>query len=151
MLGAYPDLEARVPAQVTGIAAADRTSGRFCAKETLGTVWDAGIHEVDFGGAVFAIGDKGGVQTAVWRGAGLTTQLVADEYRTGAEGDSRVTVVSAANEPIAGRAGFRLNLVNGDSHQAILVWPSRDGAVIQVVIAADVDESVVQDAVTGLG
>jgi hypothetical protein len=43
-----------------------------------------------------------------------------------------------------------MNLLNGDSHQAILVWPSADGTVVQVVIAADVDESKVQAAVAAL-
>jgi hypothetical protein len=31
------------------------------------------------------------------------------------------------------------------------VWPSKDGAVVQVVIGSDVDESALQDAVAKLG
>ncbi len=151
MKGAYPDLEARVPAQLQGQKASSRDSGRFCAPATLGTLWDAGIHETHYGGGIWKLGPVSGVQIAVFTADGLTVPLMADEYRSGAAADKRVQIVSATNETIAGRAGFRLNLVNGESHQAILVWPSADGAVVQVVIAADVDESVVQEAIAALG
>lgn len=152
MKGAYPDLEARIPLEVAGQAADSRDSGRFCSKATLGTLWDAGIHETQFGGGIWAFDPGGGtslpgMQLSVFRAPGLTAQLMADEYRTGAAATSRVTIVSSTSEQMNGRPGFRINFLNGDSHQAILVWPSADGAVVQVVIAADVDESKVQAAV----
>ena len=155
MPGAYPDLEARIPLEVDGQAADNRESGRFCARGTLGTLWDAGIHETQFGGGIWAVDPAGGTslpgfQLSVFRAPGLTAQLMADEYKSGADATSRVTIVSATNEQVNGRPGFRINLLNGDSHQAIVVWPSADGAVIQVVIAADVAESKVQAAVAGL-
>jgi len=141
MKGAYPDLEARIPLQLDGQAADSRDSGRFCSKATLGTLWDAGIRESQFGGGIWAIDPAGGtslagLQLSVFRAPGLTAQLLA--------------VVSATNEQINGRPGYRINLLNGDSHQAIVVWPSRDGAVVQVVIAADVGESKVQAAIAAL-
>ena len=152
MKGAYQDLEARIPIKVDGQAADNRESGRFCAKATLGTLWEAGIHESQFGGGIWAVESTGGTslagfQLSVFRAPGLTAQLLADEYKAGADATRRVTVVSAANEQVDGRSGFRINLLNGDSHQAIVVWPSADGTVIQVVIAADVGESKVQAAV----
>ena len=152
MQGAYPDLEARIPLQVDGQAADSRESGRFCAKATLGTLWDAGILEAQFGGGIWALEATGatslaGLQVSVFRAPGLTAQLLADEYKSGADASRRVTVVSATNEQVNGRPGFRINLLNGDSRQAIVVWPSADGAVIQVVIGADVGESKVQAAV----
>ena len=155
MKGAYPDLEARIPAEIDGQAADSRDSGRFCSKATLGTLWDAGIRETEFGGGIWQFDPGGGtslpgMQLSVFRAPGLTAQLLADEYRTGAGGTSRVTIVSSTSEQINGRPGFRLNLLNGDSRQAILVWPSADGTVVQVVIAADVDESKVQAAVAAL-
>jgi hypothetical protein len=155
MKGAYPDLEARIPILVDGQAADSRDSGRFCAKATLGTLWDAGIHEEQFGGGIWAVEPTGGtslagLQLSVFQAPGLTAQLLADEYKAGADATSRVKVVSAANEQVSGRPGFRINLLNGDSHQAIVVWPSADGAVIQVVIAADVGESKVQAAIAAL-
>jgi hypothetical protein len=155
MKGAYPDLEARIPTQLDGQAADSRDSGRFCSRATLGTLWDAGIRETQFGGGIWAVEPAGGaslagLQLSVFRAPGLTAQLLADEYRSGAGATSRVTIVSTTSEQVNGRPGFRINLLNGDSHQAILVWPSADGSVIQVVIAADVDESKVQAAVAAL-
>lgn len=156
MKGAYPDLEARIPLQVDGQAADSRDSGRFCAKATLGTLWDAGIRESQFGGGIWAVETAGGtsiagLQLSVFRAPGLTAQLLADEYRSGADATQRVTVVSATNEQLNGRPGFRINFLNGDSRQAIVVWPSADGAVIQVVIASDVDETKVQAAIAAFG
>ena len=132
MKGAYPDLEARVPTRVDGQAADSRDSGRFCSKATLGTLWDAGIHEKQLGGGIWVVEPTGGtslagLQLSVFRAPGLTAQLQADEYRSGASGTSRVTIVSATNEVVNGRPGYRINLLNGDSHQAIVVWPSADG------------------------
>ena len=156
MTGAYPDLEARIPLALDGQAADSRESGRFCSKATLGKFWDAGIREEQFGGGIWA-GEPGGgtslagLQLSVFRAPGLTAQLMADEYKSGADATQRVTVVSATNEQVNGRPGFRINLLNGDSHQAIVVWPSADGAVVQVVIAADVPESKVQAAIAALG
>jgi hypothetical protein len=155
MKGAYPDLEARIPLEVAGQAADSRISGRYCSKATIGTLWDAGIRETEFGGGIWAFDPGGGtslpgMQLSVFRASGLTAQLLADEYKAGAGGTSRVTIVSATSEQINGRPGFRINLLNGDSHQAILVWPSADGAVLQVVIAADVDETKVQAAVAAM-
>jgi hypothetical protein len=155
MKGAYPDLEARIPLDLDGQAADTRDSGRFCSKGTLGTLWDAGIRESQFGGGIWAIDPAGGsslagLQLSVFRAPGLSARLLADEYKSGANATQRVTLVSATNEQINGRPGFRINLLNGDSHQAIVVWPSADGAVVQVVIAADVDESKVQSAIAAL-
>ena len=156
MTGAYPDLEARIPLTLDGQSADSRESGRFCSKATLGKIWDAGVHEEQFGGGIWAAEAGGGttlpgLQLAVFRAPGLTAQLMADEYKSGADATQRVTVVSATNEQVHGRPGFRINLLNGDSHQAIVVWPSADGAVVQVVIAADVPESKVQAAIAALG
>lgn len=156
MTGAYPDLEARIPRVLDGKAADSRESGRFCSKATLGKLWDAGVREEQFGGGIWAVEPDGGtslagLQLSVFRAPGLSAQLMADEYKSGADATQRVTVVSATNEQVNGRPGFRINLLNGDSHQAIVVWPSADGAVVQVVIAADVPESKVQAAIAALG
>ncbi len=155
MKGAYPDLEARIPAALDGQVADSRDSGRFCSRATLGTLWDAGIRESQFGGGIWAIDPAGGtslpgLQLSVFRAPGLSARLLADEYKSGADATRRVSVVSATNEQVGGRPGFRINLLNGDSHQAIVVWPSADGAVVQVVIAADVGESKVQAAIAAL-
>ncbi len=147
MRGAYPALEARIPAQLDGKDPSSRDSGRFCAKETLGSVFDAGITEVHFGGAIWEIGDRGGIQLAAFEGEGLTPALLAEEYRLAADGSRRTEAVKATTLEIDGRPAWRIDVVNGNSRQAIVVWSSADGRVAQVVVAADVDEASLQAAV----
>jgi hypothetical protein len=148
MKGAYPALEARIPAQIEGSEPHSRDSGRFCAKETLGSVFDAGVTEVRFGGAIWEIGERGGVQLGAFEGDGLTPELLAEEYRRAADGSRRTEAVKATTLEIDGRPAWRIDVVNGSSRQAILVWGSADGEVTQVVVAADVDEAQLQAAVS---
>ncbi len=147
MKGAYPDLEARIPAQIAGQDPASRDSGRFCSKETLGSVYDAGVTEVRFGGGIWEMGDHGGVQLGAFQGAGLTPALLAEEYRRAADAARQTEAAKATTLEVAGRPAWRIDVVNGSSRQAIVVWGSADGAVVQVVVAADVDESRLQAAI----
>jgi len=147
MKGAYPDLEARIPAMIDGSEAASRDSGRFCSKETLGSVLDAGVTEVRFGGAIWEAGERGGFQLGAFEGDGLTPALLAEEYRRAADASRRTEAVRATTLEIAGRPAWRIDVVNGNSRQAVLVWGSADGAVVQVVVAADVDEAQLQRAI----
>ena len=147
MKGAYPALEARIPETIGGIAPVSRDSGRFCSKETLGSVLDAGVTEVRFGGGIWEAGERGGIQLGAFEGDGLTPALLAEEYRRAADTSRRTEAVRATTLEIAGRPAWRIDVVNGNSRQAIVVWGSADGAVVQVVVAADVDESELQGAI----
>jgi hypothetical protein len=147
MKGAYPDLEARVPATIGGRDAASRDSGRFCSAETLGSVHAAGVTEMRFGGAIWEAGERGGIQVAAFEGAGLTAAILADEYRRAADASRRTEAVRATTLEVAGRPAWRIDVVNGNSRQAVVVWPSADGRVVQVVVAADVDEAQLQAAI----
>jgi hypothetical protein len=146
MRGAYPALEARIPAELGGEAAASRDSGRFCSADTLGSVYEAGVREVRFGGAIWQIG-RGGVQMGAFEGDGLTAELMAEEYRRAAERDRATEAVVPTTLQVAGRPAWRIDVINGSSRQAIVVWPSADGLAVQSVVAADVDESVLQEAI----
>jgi hypothetical protein len=147
MKGAYPALEARIPEAIGGIAPASRDSGRFCSKETLGSVLDAGVTEVRFGGGIWEAGERGGIQLGAFEGDGLTPALLAEEYRRAADASRRTEAVRATTLEVAGRPAWRIDVVNGNSRQAIVVWGSADGAVVQVVVAADVDETELQGAI----
>ena len=46
-----------------------------------------------------------------------------------------------------GRPAWRIDVVNGNSRQAVVVWGSTDGAVVQVVVAADIEEAQLQAAI----
>ena len=148
MKGAYPDLEARIPAQIDGAEPRSRDSGRFCSQETLGSVFDAGVTEVRFGGAIWEVGERGGIQLGAFEGDRLTPELLAEEYRRAADASRRTEAVKATTLEIDGRPAWRIDVVNGNSRQAIVVWGSADGTVTQVVVAADVDEAQLQGAVS---
>ncbi len=147
MKGAYPTLEVRIPATIDGNEAASRDSGRFCSKETLGSVFDAGVTEVRFGGGIWEAGERGGIQLGAFEGDGLTPALLAEEYRRAADASRRTEAVRATTLEIGGRPAWRIDVVNGNSRQAIVVWGSADGALVQVVVAADVDEVQLQGAI----
>ncbi len=146
MAGAYPELEARIPMEVGGEEAASRDSGRFCSADTIGSVYEAGITEVRFGGAIWQVG-RGGIQLGAFEGDGLTAELMAEEYRRAAAKDRATEAVRPTTLEIDGRPAWRIDVVNGSSRQAIVVWPSSDGRVVQTVVAADVDEAVLQEAI----
>jgi hypothetical protein len=147
MKGAYPALEARIPTTIDGAEASSRDSGRFCSKETLGSVLDAGVTEERFGGGIWEAGERGGIQLAVFEGDGLTPALLAEEYRRAADTAKRTEAVRATTLEVDGRPAWRIDVVNGNSRQAIVVWGSADGGVVQVVVAADVDEAQLQGAI----
>jgi hypothetical protein len=147
MKGAYPDLEARIPATIDGSEAASQDSVRFCSKETLGSVLDAGVAEVRFGGAIWEAGERGGIQLGAFEGDGLTPAVLAEEYRRSADASRRTEAVRATTLEIDGRPAWRIDVVNGNSRQAVVVWGSTVGAVVQVVVAADVDEAQLQRAI----
>jgi hypothetical protein len=148
MKGAYPALEARIPDQIDGKPAASRDSGRFCARETLGSVYDAGVTEVHFGGGIWDLGGGGGLQVGAFTGTGLTPAMLAEEYRRGAQASKSTQGVKSTTLQVAGRPAWRIDLATDSSRQAIVVWGSADGAAVQVVVAADVDETVLQDALS---
>jgi hypothetical protein len=147
MKGAYPALEARIPDSIGGVAPASRDSGRFCSKETLGSLVDAGVTEVRFGGGIWEAGERGGIQLGVFEGGGLTPALLAEEYRRAADASRQTDAVRATTLEVAGRPAWRIDVVDGNSRQAILVWGSADGTVVQTVVAADVDEAKLQEAI----
>ena len=147
MKGAYPALEDRIPLEIEGRPAASRDSGRFCAAETLGSVYEAGVTEVRFGGGIWEAGERGGIQLGAFEGDGLTPALLAEEYRQAADRSRRTEAVRATTLEVDGRPAWRIDVVNGNSRQAIVVWGSDDAAVVQVVVAVDVNEAQLQAAI----
>lgn len=147
MKEAYPALEDRIPPEIEGRPAASRDSGRFCAAETLGSVYEAGVAEVRFGGGIWEAGERGGIQLGAFEGDGLTPALLAEEYRQAADRSRRTEAVRATTLEVDGRPAWRIDVVNGNSRQAIVVWGSDDAAVVQVVVAVDVNEAQLQAAI----
>jgi len=148
MAGAYPDLEATIPTQLTGVAATTRESGRYCSAATLGTLADAGIDELHFGAGTWDRGSGKGVSLVTLEATGLDAQAVYESYLAGAQNNAKVHDITPTQPILGGKPGYRIDFLNGDSSfQRILVWPGdRDGRV-RVVLAADLLDAEIQAAV----
>jgi hypothetical protein len=148
--GMYPDLEARLPTTLDGRAPTLRDSGRYCSRKTLGPLLDAGHEEVHFAGSTFQTGGQAGLSLVVYAAPGLTAEEMASAFRAGAASGRRVQVVSDAERVVDGRAGRRLELINGDARQVVVVWPDAETGRVLAVIGSDVSNADVDGAVTAL-
>jgi hypothetical protein len=145
--GAYPDLEARVPVALDGRAPAKLDSGRNCTPANLATLANHGLGEVRFAGASWSDGGARGRTLAVFSAPGLEPEWIAEWYLATAERGRRTEDIETFPVTVDGRPGTRIQLVNDDRHQVVVVWPSGDGAVTQVVIASDVPNAMIDAAI----
>ena len=76
--GAYPDLEALVPATYRDERPGTLDSGRHCSGPALGTLASAGIAEIRFAGATWSFGAERAAVLAVFEAPGLTADALAD-------------------------------------------------------------------------
>ena len=156
--GAYPDLEAQVPRDFRGTPPAEVDSGRACTADGLGTLQGHGITELRFGGSTWSTGTQSGLSLAVFRSQGavaLTRDWLVEFYETGAKAGKDVTSVDTTDYPVAPNvAGRRIDVLNGESYQSIVVWESQGR--IETAIVADfireiqtraAHDAVVRDAV----
>jgi hypothetical protein len=161
--GAYPDLEARVPNRFAGRGPDTLDSGRNCTAAELGTLAGHGIREVRFAGGTWDLSNDSGVTLAVFTGDGLTAEWLGEWYESSARSARSTQQITPSRPTIGGRQAYRLDTVNGQSDQIVITWDapptdssgnspgaassSATGAAF-VVIAADVPESSIQDAIT---
>lgn len=150
--GGYPDLEAMLPAALGGIGPGDNAggatadvrpttvdSGRNCTQQVLGTLWDHGVRDLRFAGAIWDIGGGEGVVSALFMtppGQPALEQAWLEEfYEASARASSKaenVTVTRPTIEP-AGEV-FRIDALNDLSLQTVVVWPAED--VVRVALIA---------------
>ena len=52
---------------------------------------------------------------------------------------------------IAGRQGHRLDTMTGERLQTVVVWPSAEADVVNVVISNDLPDPRIQDAIDAFG
>src|SRR5438552_8386057 len=153
--GAYPDLEARVPARFAGRGPDTLDSGRNCTAAELGTLAGHGIREVRFAGGTWQLSGESGVTLAVFTGDGLTAEWLGEWYESSARGARSTQQITPSRPTIGGRQAYRLDTVNGQSDQTVITWDAPPGATgpgssvaaaapsgatgtVFVVIAADV-------------
>ena len=149
--GAYPALEARIPKTFEGRAPDQLNSGRNCTDANLGTLTGHGIHEVRFAGGLWNLGSSSGITLAVFQGDGLTPAMLGEWYEATARDARETSAINPTRPIVAGRQAYRLDTVNNDSNQTVIVWPSASGDVVQVVLAADAPEATIQAALAALG
>jgi hypothetical protein len=148
MAGAYPDLEATVPAQLAGVASTLRESGRYCSATTLGTLADAGVTELRFGAGTWDRGSGKAVSMVTLEASDLTVEQVFESYLAGAEKNAKVHDISPSQPTLAGQPGYRIDFINGDSSfQRILVWPGQRDGQVRVLLVADLVDADIQTAV----
>jgi hypothetical protein len=144
--GAYPDLEARLPARFDGRGPDTRDSGRNCTAAELGTLAGHGVVEVRYAGATWELGDESGVTLAIFAGSSLTAEWLGEWYEAGARAARRTRNISPSRPAVAGRPAYRLDTINDDSSQTVITWDAPAGDAVYVVVAADVPEARIQEA-----
>lgn len=148
--GAYPELEARIPATYRGEPPDVLDSGRNCSDEALGTLATA-IDEVRFAGGTWTFGGTRALVLAVFSAPGLDAELLRDFYTASARDTPRVEIVGESEVTIAGRDGYRLDARRVDLLETVIVWPSADGDVVNVVLTTDLPDARIQDAIDAFG
>ena len=149
--GAYPDLEARVPASYRGAPPDTIDSGRNCTTGNLGSLASLGISEVRFAGGTWTFGAERAVVLAVFRTDGLTADSLDAFYTQSAHEASRTEIVGRSALTIGGRPGRRLDTKTGVRVQTVVVWPAADRDSVNVVITNDLPDARIQDAIDAFG
>lgn len=145
--GAYPELEAALPETFAGQPPVRRDSGRNCSAGALGTLAEHGIDEVRFAGAVWETGRRSGVTIAIFDAEGLTADRLAEFYERGARDARKTNDVRVRRMTVDGVKGHRLDTLNDESFQTIVVFPPAGQALIQaVLVASDVREIETREA-----
>jgi hypothetical protein len=134
MPGAYPELEALVPRDFGGKAPTRVDSGRNCTERALGSLVSHGVDELRFAGATWETGTSSGVTLAVLEAPDLTAEWVHEFYRLGAESARNTESVDASALDVAGKPGFRVDTLNGESYQTVIDW--QDGDRVRVVLVS---------------
>ena len=145
--GAYPELEVLVPSDLEGRPPEKLDSGRNCSEQNLATLVNHGVREVRFAGASWSDGGSKGRTLAVFDAPQLEAEWIAEWYEATATRGRRTTNIDTTAVTIDGRPGTRIEVINGDAHQVVVVWPSADGSVTQVVIASDVPNAMIEAAI----
>lgn len=149
--GAYPRLEALVPARLFGVPPTQLDSGRNCTTTNLGTLADHGLKEVRFAGGRWDRSPTSGVTLAVFEGDGLTAEMMGEWYEATARLSSRTAGLKPGRPIVDGRQGYRLDLLASEVPQTVVCWPAPDGRTVRVVIGAGVPEADIQAAIHAFG
>ncbi len=149
--GAYPSLEAMIPATFQNAAPARLDSGRNCTPQNLATLADHGISEVRFAGGLWDLAPGTGVTMAVFEADGLSADWMGEFYEHGAADATKIANLVVTHPSLGGANATRLDYSDSNLPQAIVVWPGAAPGQVRVVLAAGVPERIVQDAIATFG
>jgi hypothetical protein len=150
--GAYPDLEARLPADYEGQPPANVDSGRSCTAAALGTLAEDGVAELRFAGATWDLGGTTGLTFAVFEAPGLEPGDMIRFYEAGARLARRTEKLATSDTTVGGRPARRLDVLGSDgTGQTIVAWPAEEPGRVHVLLAADLGDAKVAQALETLG
>ena len=140
--GAYPELEAQLPADYDGAKPTSVDSGRTCTPAALGTLAGAGIKELRIAGATWEAGGTAGWTLAAFEADGLTPAVMRDFYETGARSARRTEKVAVSDTTVAGVPAKRLDVLMSDgTGQTVVAWQRDATSPVWVLLAADVGDA----------
>lgn len=145
--GAYPDLEARIPATYEGRGPDTLDSGRNCTAENLGVLAEAGLEEVRYAGGTWDFGGNRAAALVVFEAPGLTADLLADFYAASAAAANRTQITAQSEPSLAGAPTRRLDTKTGNRTQTVVVWPASTADTVNVVITNDLPDPKIEAAV----
>jgi hypothetical protein len=158
--GAYPDLEAAIPATLRSERPTRLDSGRSCSAANLGTLAGHGVAELRFAGGLWSLGDRSGLTIVRFSAPGLQAAWMAEFYETGARAARKTEEIETTNFRIEGRDAWRLDTLNDESFQSIVVWPAVEPDAVWAVLAGndvreiesrEAHEAIIADAIGAVG
>ena len=149
--GAYPELEALVPASFEARAPDRLDSGRNCTAENLGTLADEGIEEVRFAGGTWEFGSDIAAVLAVFAADGLTVDAMADWWEATARDSARTQILNVTEAAIDGQAVRRLDTKTGERLQSVVVWEGAQPDQVNVVLTHNLPDPKIEAAVGAFG
>jgi hypothetical protein len=154
--GAYPDMEAAVPKTYNGTPPNEVDSGRTCSTSGLGALAGHGVKELRFAGATWQTGTQSGLTLATFAsvdGPTLDPAWLSEFYETTAQGAKNIQSIDTSDLTVANVPAHRLDVLNDESYQTVIVWPKEDrvmavlvGDFIREVSTKDAHEKIVQAA-----
>jgi hypothetical protein len=147
--GAYPELEAAVPTAYQGAKPSQLDSGRICTATGLGTLAGHDVKEMRFAGGIWSTGTDSGLSLAVLTdpdGPPLDAAWVVEFYDAAARVGKNVQSIETSAYPLnASIAGSRIDVLNGESYQSVIVW-ERNGQIAVALVANFIREIQTKEA-----
>ncbi len=150
--GVDPALEQQVPTTLEGRGPDRLDSAVTCTAAGLGSLAGHGYTSVRSAGGLWQLGPSTGITLAVFGVSGPARGTwMAEFYAAGAATASKVSDLQTSHPTISGRPATRLDYLESNFPETIVVWPAADDGLVNVVLAAGVPDRVVQEGIAAFG